>query len=107
VGSKVHFIRPALPADPLWYALLYPPALNAHKEFLNELSRDLVQIRLFEAILLPATVGRPSLRCPLVHAPVVALTPKALAANVFRGPVVYICPDRSRFLIRFSVLYVV
>ena len=27
--SKVHFIRPALPADPLWYVLrLYPPAHN-------------------------------------------------------------------------------
>ena len=80
MGSKVHFILPALPADPLWYALLYPPALNAHKEFLNELSRDLVQIRLFEAILLPVTVGGTSLCCHLVLAPVVALTPAAFRA---------------------------
>ena len=107
MGSKVHFIRPALPADPLWYALLYPPALNAHKEFLNELSRDLVQIRLFKFVLSPMTVGGTSLRRPLVFLPVVALTPAALAADWSRLPVVKVCPDRSRFLVRFSVLTLV
>ena len=65
-----------------------PPARYANKQLLNELPGDLVEIRLFEAVLLPMTVGRPSLRCPLVLAPVVALTPAALAADWSRLPVV-------------------
>ena len=62
--------------------------LDAGEQLFNELPRHLVQIRLFEVVLIAVAIGWPVLCRPLVFASVVALTPASLAAYGSRHPVV-------------------